>query len=113
MNTVSLAIQRQLSYDPVMPFRNPAGQIYDQATLSLLQDVLEYVWLIVTDRGLPATRENVAASILSAYTQGMSPEAIREAVVREFAGQEPESVTKHPSSEPDLPANDLGGSRQT
>jgi hypothetical protein len=48
--------------------------VYDQATLERLQDILEFVWLAITDAVAPAmSRENVASLVLAAHESGMTP----------------------------------------
>ena len=53
--------------------------MYDEATLARLQDVYEYVWLVMVDLGEPKiTRDNLAGMIIGCHEKGMSAEAIKE-----------------------------------
>jgi len=62
-----------------MPFREGYGGVYDEATLSRLQDIYEYVWLALVDVGEPKiTRDDLAGMIIGCYEKGMSAEAIKE-----------------------------------
>jgi hypothetical protein len=68
-----------------MPFRKGYEGVYDQATLARLQDVLEYVWLAITDTLAPSvSREEVARQVLAAHESGMPPERIKEQVLVEL-----------------------------
>jgi hypothetical protein len=66
-----------------MPFRHEYGDIYDQPTLSRLQDVFEYVWLAAVDAGRsPLSRERVARLIIEAHESGMTPEQMKDFVLK-------------------------------
>jgi hypothetical protein len=68
-----------------MPFRKGYEGVYDQATLERLQDILEFVWLAITDAVAPSmSRENVASLVLAAHESGMTPERIKEHVLDEI-----------------------------
>jgi hypothetical protein len=62
-----------------MPFREGYGGVYDEATLTRLQDIYEYVWLALVDLGEPKmNRDDLAGMIIGCYEKGMSAEAIKE-----------------------------------
>jgi hypothetical protein len=69
-----------------MPFRQGYEGVYDQATLALLQDIFEYVWLAVADSlsSTEVSREYIAHRILAAHEAGLTPEAIRNRVILEL-----------------------------
>jgi hypothetical protein len=68
-----------------MPFRKGYEGVYDQATLALLQDVFEYVWLAITDTLAPlVSREEIARQVLAAHESGLAPDRIKEQVLAEL-----------------------------
>jgi hypothetical protein len=68
-----------------MPFRQGCEGVYNQATLERLQDILEFVWLAITDAVAPSvSRETIAQRVLAAHEAGMSPELIKEHVLDEI-----------------------------
>jgi hypothetical protein len=68
-----------------MPFRNGYEGVYDQATLNLLQEILEFVWLAMTDAFAPSvSREKIAGMVVAAHKAGMTPDHIKEQVFNEI-----------------------------
>jgi hypothetical protein len=68
-----------------MPFRKGYEGVYDQATLDLLQDILEFVWLALSDAFAPSvSREKIAGMVLAAHNGGMTPDRIKEQVIDEI-----------------------------
>lgn len=68
-----------------MPFRKGYEGVYDQATLDLLQDILEFVWLAMTDAFAPSvSREKIAGMVVAAHKAGMTPDRIKEHVIDEI-----------------------------
>jgi hypothetical protein len=69
-----------------MPFRQGYEGVYDHATLALLQDIFEYVWLAVADSlsSKEVTRDYIAHRIIAAHEAGLSPEAIKNRVILEL-----------------------------
>jgi hypothetical protein len=66
-----------------MPFRKGYEGVYDQATLERLQDILEFVWLAITDAVAPSiSRDDLARLVLEGHEAGMSPDRIKEHVIR-------------------------------
>jgi hypothetical protein len=66
-----------------MPFRHEYSDVYDQLTLDRLQDIFEYVWLAVVDiRRSPPSREQVARLIIEAHEAGMTPEQMKDFVIK-------------------------------
>lgn len=62
-----------------MPFRQGYGGVYDEATLARLQDIFEYVWLVLADLGEPKiSREKLAGMIIGCHEKGMTAEGIKE-----------------------------------
>jgi hypothetical protein len=70
-----------------MLFRQGYNGIYDQETLTKLQDILEFVWLAIIDDGQAGSvsREEIARMIFAAYARDLSPESIQRAVIRNLA----------------------------
>jgi hypothetical protein len=65
-----------------MPFRKGYEGVYDQTTLERLQDILEFVWLAITDAVAPSiSREDVARLVLDAHKVGMTPDRIKKHVL--------------------------------
>jgi hypothetical protein len=70
-----------------MPFEG-YGSVFDPPTRLKLQDVFEFVWLVVIDADLGAiSRNELAALIVKAHNSGMQPEAIKDAVLYELKHQ--------------------------
>lgn len=67
-----------------MPFRKGYVGVYDQPTLDQLQDILEFVWLAIADGTPPVSLEDVARMILAGHETGLTPDRIKEEVVREI-----------------------------
>jgi len=86
-----------------MPFRKGYEGVYDQATLALLQDVFEYVWLANTLAPL-VSREEVARQVLAAHEAGLAPDSIKERVLAELlrpavSGPSPSGGPESPDSQ--------------
>ena len=69
-----------------MPFRKGYEGVYDQVTLTQLQDIFEFVWLAVADSLSCAevSREYIAHRIIAAHEAGLVPEAIKNKVILEL-----------------------------
>jgi hypothetical protein len=73
---------------------------HDEATLTLLQDILEYVWLAIVDGDICSgvTRESVARRIIAAHEAGLTPEAIKNRVILEITQTSPARQQELPRS---------------